>query len=306
MSDPVLVHIGYHKTATKWFQERLFPHHPDLVPLHRDVIAKALVWPHPLHFDPVAARAELLPHLEAAWQEGKVPVLSAERLSGNPTSGGFDAKEIAERIAATLPEARVWMQIREQRAAVASYYKQYVQEGGTARIGRFLAGDGVLKRQPVFRLEHWDYGPLVAQYRDLVGDDRLLVTLYEAFRDDADAVVGKVCAHAGVAVPGSLPDPGRRRNVSYSDLSIRIIRATNGLYAHPYVDHRPLLRLPGRRVPRVLLKGLDRVWGRRAGGKAIQNAITAAVAEHYVAGNQRLAGLLGVDLAERGYAVSSD
>jgi len=49
-----------------------------------------------------------------------VPVLSAERLSGNPDSGGYDSVHVAEYLAATFPEARVLIVIREQADMLVS------------------------------------------------------------------------------------------------------------------------------------------------------------------------------------------
>ncbi len=304
-NQSVLLHIGYHKTATTWFQDTLFAQHPGFAtPLEYKQIARTFVWPHPLHFDAKAARKKCLGELKKAWKSDGVPVLSAERLSGNPTSGGFDSKDIADRLRATFPEARVWIQIREQAAMVGSYYKQYVQEGGTASLHRMLAGDDVLKRIPQFRMEHFDYGPLIRHYQDLFGPDRVLVTLYEEFRANPAAIIGRVCDFAGAPRPqGDLPT-AKRRNVSFSDRSTRILRATNGLFAHPYVDQRPAVRLPGRRVPRMLLRALDRAWGKKAGGNRIQLQARQLVGTHYAASNAALEKQLGIELEKWGYPVA--
>ncbi len=301
----VLLHIGYHKTATTWFQDNLFPQHDAFAtPLDYKQIARAIVWPHPLGFDARATRKSIDQAFKPAWKAGRVPVLSAERLSGNPTSGGFDSKEIADRLAATLPEGRVWIAIREQGAMIGSYYKQYVQEGGTASLKRMLAGDDVLKRIPHFRMEHFEYLPLIRHYQSLFGRDQVLVTLYEEFRARPQAVLARACEFAGVEPPTEELPAGKRRNVSFSDRSIRILRASNGLFAHPYVDQRPVVRLPGRRVVRLALRGLDRAWGRDAGGNRIQMEARRRVAAHYADSNKALAKHLKLDLAEWGYPVA--
>ena len=54
--------------------------------------------------------------------EAKVPVISHERLSGYPHSGGHDSKEIAHRLAAVFPNAKVVIVIREQKSMILSNY----------------------------------------------------------------------------------------------------------------------------------------------------------------------------------------
>ena len=53
MDKPVLIHIGYHKTGTTWFQKILFRPEFGLPPImsHEEVFA-TLVRPHELAFDP--------------------------------------------------------------------------------------------------------------------------------------------------------------------------------------------------------------------------------------------------------------
>ena len=63
--------------------------------------------PDPLAYDPQDARELYLPHLAAATAEGRTLVLSHERLSGYPSSGGYDRALIAERLNASFPEAKI-------------------------------------------------------------------------------------------------------------------------------------------------------------------------------------------------------
>ena len=54
-----IVHIGYHKTATTWFQKSIWPSlaSHDWVP--RKVTQEALLNPPGMHFDPAEARRVL-------------------------------------------------------------------------------------------------------------------------------------------------------------------------------------------------------------------------------------------------------
>ena len=102
-----LLHIGYHKTGSTFLQRRVFPEPGFSLVARAKALRPTFVEGDPFGFDARVAREAFRLGIERAQQEGLVPVLSAERLSGNPHSGGYDSKQIAERLAATFPEARV-------------------------------------------------------------------------------------------------------------------------------------------------------------------------------------------------------
>ena len=92
----LLVHIGYHKTATNWLQRELFGR-PDcgfhalrFPPVDGTPAVKrgssAFTNTHPLRFDADAVRRDLRARLDAA-PDG-CHVISNERLSGYPDAGG--------------------------------------------------------------------------------------------------------------------------------------------------------------------------------------------------------------------------
>src|SRR5438876_1982040 len=108
--SPVLLHIGYHKTGSGWLRRKFFvdpqtgfgsigkagTRHP----------VRRLVAARPLEFDPQVARSEFEPLLERVAAQGLLPVVAFERLSGHPFSGGYDSKEIADRLFRTFPEGK--------------------------------------------------------------------------------------------------------------------------------------------------------------------------------------------------------
>ncbi|MFN3287225.1 MAG: hypothetical protein ACK40H_02150 [Sphingomonadaceae bacterium] len=136
----LLLHIGLHKTGTSWFQEVVIPDAGNrLAPVGEPLEPRRdIVRPHPYHFDAVALRAKYDPLMEQVEARGCVPVISDERLSGNPLSGGFDTRLLVDRLADLFPQARVLLVLREQRAMLKSIYDQYVRTGGGCAIERFL------------------------------------------------------------------------------------------------------------------------------------------------------------------------
>ena len=100
-----IVHIGYHKTATTWFQKSVWPslESHDWIP--RKVTQEALLNRPGMHFDPAEARRVL-------GFEGRTRpvVVSEENLSGYIHNGGLHGllgPEMARRIHAVLPEPQI-------------------------------------------------------------------------------------------------------------------------------------------------------------------------------------------------------
>jgi hypothetical protein len=82
-----LLHIGYHKTGSTFLQKRVFPNPGFSLVAKPRALSFTFVKSEPFGFDAHAAREALRPGIEEAKENGLMPVLSAERLSGNPHSG---------------------------------------------------------------------------------------------------------------------------------------------------------------------------------------------------------------------------
>jgi hypothetical protein len=139
VAGPILIHVGYHKTGSGWLRRHFFGHPqtsfawlgkgPERQRVRRLVTAR------PFEFDAGAFRSGFEALVRPVEAGGLFPVLSLERLSGHPFSGGYDAKQIADRLAAIFPEGRVLAVLREQRSMVLSTYKHYVRSGERPRSG---------------------------------------------------------------------------------------------------------------------------------------------------------------------------
>ena len=96
----LLIHVGYHKTATTWMQASLFrPHHGFAPILDHDDVFRLITAPHGLVFDPSAAAADEIAARTYAAPPNLVPVISSEILSGQPFFGGRESDAFAERLA---------------------------------------------------------------------------------------------------------------------------------------------------------------------------------------------------------------
>ena len=305
---PPLIHIGYHRTGSTWLQQYLFANRRAgyLSPFPRKTIVRNnLIMPHPLDFDPMAAAAAFAPGLASAAAQGLVPVVSAERLSGHPTSGGYDSKEIAQRLAEVFPDGRVLIVVREQRDIILSCYKVYVRAGGHLPLDEWLnpPAHGRM-RGPQFSFEHFAYDRLTRQYAALFGPDRVLVVAFEDLTADAATTVNRIAAFAG-----GRPDPdlssARRINRSLSGLTITLKRRLNPFIARDAANGYSTLCLPGLAARSTALfefadRHLPAGWSRSTDARMKQKVHTD-VGERYKESNRRLGAMIGIDLGERGY-----
>jgi hypothetical protein len=305
-----LVHIGYHKTATTWLQRTLFstdseyfvPLSPDGNPnrlgrcfvFDRDGV---LLSPFEMNRDAILDQvAAVAAGVEIA---GKIPVISHERLSGNFYGGAFDAKIIADRIKACLPNARILCVIREQKDMILSTYHQFIRIGGTDSLGKYLARrqDG---KRPGFTLDTLRYVDAVSYYQELFGRVNTLVLPYELLKTDPDDFAKRIGNLVSVSVEKGAVDSTVIYNERTRD-SLALRFPFVNLFSHrsSVNSHSPLYSSAGAR----LVSAIDRLLGAIGASpvEKFEREIEAAVQDRYEAGNRELSERIGIDLAQFGY-----
>ncbi len=303
----MLLHIGYHKTGSTYLQDHLFQPENGFsreIGADRTRIVRDFVFPDNFCFDPEAMRQAYRPFVEAADAGGLRFVLSHERLSGYPPSGGYDRLLIADRLARTFPEARVLIVLREQVSLIRSVYSQYITDGGYLSLGRFLeVPEPKLGRMPGFRLELYEFDRMIRHYQALFGRERVLVLPFEkmvralpGFLADitgfvdlpAVKAVTEVVANQRRPMTMQLAQRWANRHFSNTELSrggaIAIAR-----FPRRFARLEPFFRLCTPRQVDASLHG------------AIERDIRAFVGAYYVESNRRTAELIDVDLGQYGY-----
>jgi len=310
----VLLHIGYHKTATSWLQRHLF-RHPEspmraLGKSRPEAPSREIVRIRPLEFDPPTVRATFEPALRRIRDRGLLPVVSNERLSGHPSSGGYDSKEIADRLAAVFPEGKVLIVIREQRSVIQSVYKQYVLAGGPSPFGRFVdAPADPADRVPAFDFRFYEYHHLIRHYQDRFGGGSVRVLAYEAFVQDPAEFVRAIGDFAGRPVGDgliqSLPFGSKLKRtppatvIGMTRWSNRLTRRTQ-YNPSPFVDS-PWLSEHFRAFARRRVKRIVPVRLVERSDDALRRAVVEAVGDRYARSNQITAELTGIDLGGFGW-----
>jgi len=281
--------------------------------LNKDDVFRLLVHPRALDFDATACRAEVAQILEADNGDGRLPVVSSEELCANPHAGALLEKELADRLVATLPGARVLIVIREQRAMLASTYKQYIRAGGMLSLDTYLSPASL--GHPSTGLPDWRhfrYDALIRCYRERFGEDRVLVLPYEHLRNQPADFVTRLIHFTGRAADAEavsrLPQ-GRDDNTSLTALGTNLKRKLNRYLAQvdrmnpePWFgisaqEHRRLLRsirFLERRAPSSL---------RRRAETRLHDTIQEWAGDRFRESNELTNEWLEADLATLGYAL---
>jgi hypothetical protein len=302
-----VVHIGHHKTGTTWFQKSFYP----VVTSHRfidpKVVREALLAPNGLSFEADRARELIL-----AASGGTPPLLCDERLSGSYLAGGLHGMvppEVARRIKAVLPDARIVIGIRAQPGMLAACYSQYVKDGGTFGVKRFLfpdsyffAGSDYRAHAPRFDLMHFEYQRLIRVYFDLFGRDNVHVVLFEQFRAEPLNYARSLAQKLGLAFDEARVSEAVR-NPALSPSALRVVRFLNLFTARRtrekwYVIHIPGLFEARKRVHR----GVSAIFRGKSSSEQLLGTTTLRwIAARFSRANRELGQLLGVDLGALGY-----
>ena len=311
ITKELLVHIGYHKTASTWLQENLFDN-PDSGFQRffsqkdaRDKIALA----NPLDFN----AQELKKYYEEQIDSDKYSVISNERLSGNPHSGGYDSKDIADKIHEAFPEAKILIVIREQRSILFSNYIQYIRAGGPCSIEDYLnPSKRNMATIPLFNYHHFAYLSLVKYYYKLFGKDKVLVLPYELFQEDAKAFCQEICKFTGTKVIEELAFQ-TRTNRRISTLSSIFLRQSNKLFAKSHFNPSALSLKKAKAgdgegrgnsykkilaVDSVIPRPIHKLFDNR-----LKKIIEAEIGDRYLNSNQELSKLINYELSDYGYLI---
>lgn len=309
---PVLVHIGYHKTATSSLQKQLFsaPDAPFATPHgeRKYILSNRIVLPQPMTYDSAETRDLYTNFLENSIDSGKVPVFSHERFSGYPASGGFDSTIIADRLQRTFPDAYILVVFREQLSSILSMYSQYITDGGHGSLNTYLSEpEPNLRRAPMFSQEFYRYHRLFKFYQDKFGKDRVLGLAYEQFISDPNSFMATLCNFVGVEdKQRDFEITNEKRSEGFQILQ----RFVNFTLSNNQLSKGALLPLPNATRRFGKLSGplghlfpakLDQMLKSRLVRK-IHDRFDGAFAES----NAELQKLTGLDLGRYGYQLPAD
>ena len=174
-----LIHIGFPKTASTWLQENLFPLVRNMDVASTEEIFQWIIRPHAFHFDAEKVRNYFLTRYK------KPLIISQENLLGFMNLGGHNGvmtKELGQRLHDVFPEARIIIFTRNQTDLIASAYFNYVQNGGTYGINKFLFHQA--NKSLLFSFHYLEFDKLITYYHSLFGEENVHVFPYEKLQSN--------------------------------------------------------------------------------------------------------------------------
>lgn len=309
----LLLHIGYHKTGTTWLQQYLFSSraHGFISPLSTAEMMDRIVLPHPLDFSASECREGIERRLGEITSDGLTPVLSNERFSGHPHSGGYDSKVLADRLKEMFPTARVFMCIREQEQAILSSYNQYIRTGGAISIASYL-NVAERSRVPLFDFRHFMYHRLIGYYQSIFGKQNVLVLPFRLFTQDTSRYVSSIIEFATgrpARVDLSSLPASDRSNRSITGFDLVILKMVNYIIGTRNSINQFSLLPMSRERTRSLFRLVQKVdplfpgFANRAIVADLRKTVSDMVGERYRESNRITSGLIGMDLAQYGFQV---
>lgn len=191
MTLPAFLGIGAMKAGTSAVHE-LLAQHPDIaLPRHRKEV---------MFFDRYYDRGRdwYADHFSHA----------GSRTPGEVTPGYLFCPEAAARIAAQVPEARLFVLLRDPVDRAYSQYKFHVKESGQRQqVAEFL-------REHPNAIARGRYHEQLSRYWAHFNREQLLVVFFEDFKSDPTGVMTQIFQHIGVDAAHVLSDAGRARNTS--------------------------------------------------------------------------------------------
>lgn len=307
LHDPVLLHVGYIKTATTFLQKQVFDDPRAGLALAagrqtRTALVKEILLADDYTFDAQATRSRLEMLCADVRDRGDLPVWSEEMLLGNPPSRRYDGWSNAHKLNAVYPRAKVLITIRRQDALVRSIWGEYVRGGGRlplqSVIGTAEEPEG---HTPVLKSDFLHFDAAIKHYHDLFGAKRVLVLPQEMLDQNPTRFYAALADFTDRQID---PDrPRKHAHVGEGAFVLRLRRTSNHLIR---IDP---IRARRQGVPAMIDKVLRRLdhfvppqFDVAPRGK-LQAWITARYQGEFTQSNRRTAALTGLDLGQYGYDV---
>lgn len=184
----LVFHIGHHKTGTTWLQRNYFEGTAEFNLLNSyiapwdDELCQALISTNDSNLSKKI--------IDQRSKSDKVNVITAERLSGHPISGGYDMENIANCILDISADSKIIISTRSPDSFISSVYHQMIREGYRGKFNDFLYENHWKTAGP--KKDYFSQKKILSKYIDLFGADNVLVLSFEEFKQNKKSYITKL------------------------------------------------------------------------------------------------------------------
>lgn len=309
MPAPILIHIGYPKTASTWLQQQFFkdPRSGFAAPwtLPNAEAIEHFTLSNPYGFDPKVVRKYFEAGIKQSNSKQLVPVISNEIIGGDPLRQWDWGREAADRIYQTFPDAHILVLIREQCQMLLSLYRQHIKQGGNMTLERFVdLGEERPGFRPGCRIENLEYHRLIHYYQNLFGSQNVLVWPFEQFKQDLHTSIVMFQKFAQTHGEVEVFKVIKAANVGYKGWTLRFRRRLNFICQPGFFG-------PGGPPRSWKIAGkLSNIFEKTCPSGLhepielqMKQYIESFVGERYQISNRLTSELAGIDLGHLGYKV---
>ena len=277
----IFLHIGLHKTATKFYQHHVFPfldkekfnYNPTKITQYLSDYIKA----------ETSDKEQILKHVieekeNLKQADERTIIISREIMSGNLFSAYRDWNEQVKLLHDMFPEAEIVISFRYQPDWLVSCYRESVHEHHYQSIedflninneGEFIKPDSDVNSNGFANLYalNLDYAEMLKSMYSFFDKNKVLTLFFEDFKSNQEIQVGKVLAFIGsdmIKIKPAEKIPNRGYSASSIKMSIDRYKKYKGTEKEVEI-HRPIFFFGPNSIPAgsetLSVLDKDKYWG---------------------------------------------
>ncbi len=280
-----IIHIGYPKTATTWFQINFYPWVRNYQYSDREVVKKELIFRNAIELNS-----------DSVYRGQQNLIICEEMLIGSVQNGalhGLLMEKNARRIKRYFPDAEIVIFIRNQFELIKSSWLQYLRTGGTLSFRKFLFPSRKLNQINQFFLfdfTFFEFSRIIEFYRSVFGEQKIHVFLFEEFRENPGNFLKNYAEQFNLSIDLGQINLGLRKS-SFPLWLVPVVRFLNTFTNQSVLNKYYIINIPGMYG---LVRKLILIYSKRRNHKMVpytgSRVIRDYIENYYRGSNRKLTG----------------
>jgi hypothetical protein len=279
----VILHIGYPKTATKWFLGNFYP----------NVKNAGIIYNENLYYDTTPGKEFFEVKPDEHYIEKELKIIATHALSGfvnGKWEHGIYRQFFLKQLKEKYPDASVIIFIRNQLEFIPSMYSSYLKRGGTASIAEVFSISSENTGE-FFSYEFLDYHKTISQFQNVFGKQNVYIFIYEDFLENNTEFMKNFTSIFGMSIDLKCLS-NRKKNIKLRRGLISLLRKTNLLFQKGLSPKKNIVNWPW--VYTLFNKNIDiinewRIWGQKPkSSEMLGNEMSDFIIDYYRESNRKL------------------